>query len=148
MYTLMRLLSCTKKINFRQSSGVPGKLMVYPICILLLTFNHYMKSSSFIQCILQIISTWANPLIFIWGGRTCGEPTLLVKGSWTLQHSDVLSESAEERQLLEKGDIWVTTALTSLTKGKRKNKKGKIIYQTFASNKLTWNGNTLRLIFF
>lgn len=57
MYTLMRLLCCTEKINYRQSPGVPGKLTVYPMCILLLTFNHYMKSSSFIQRILQIMRT-------------------------------------------------------------------------------------------
>lgn len=87
-------------------------------------------------------------LIFIWGGKTCGQLTLLVQSNWTLQHSEVLSEGAEECQVLEKGVIWVTTALISLTKRKRKNKKGKVIYQTFASNKLNWNGNTLRLILF
>lgn len=48
---------CTKNINYRQSSGVPGKLTAYPMCISLLTFNHYMKSSIFIQLTLQIMST-------------------------------------------------------------------------------------------
>lgn len=87
-------------------------------------------------------------LIFLWGGRTCGQLTLLVQSNWTLQHSEMLSESTEECQVLEKMVIWVTTALISLTKSKRKNKKGKVIYQIFASNKLNQNGNTLRLILF
>lgn len=43
-------------------------------------------------------------------------------------NTDLLLESAEKHQLLEKGGMRVSAALTSLTKMKRKNEKGKVMY--------------------
>lgn len=118
-------------------------------------FKCYMKSSGFIQCTLQITSVSSGldlfkespdywSIIFIWGRKTREEFTLLFKRNWTLQHDNMLSENAEERQHLEKGDIWAATALISLAKWKKKRQ----CYLLDISFKFNWNGNMLRSTIF